>query len=59
VDSILNASHACRLQADAGTLSSHNFLIIDGNNNGSYDAGSDYVIDITNFTGTITAGVFI
>jgi len=58
VDSLLNASHGCRLQADGGTLSGHNFLIINGNDNGSYDAGLDYVIDITGFTGTISAGLF-
>ena len=58
VDSLLNASHGCRLQADGGTLSGHNFLIIDGNDNGSYDAGLDYVIDVTGFTGTISAGLF-
>ena len=27
-------------------------------NNGSYDAGLGYVIDITGFTGTISAGLF-
>jgi hypothetical protein len=27
-------------------------------NNCSYDAGLDYVIDITGFTGTISAGLF-
>ena len=28
VDSLLNASHGCRLQADGGTLSGRNFLIM-------------------------------
>ncbi len=50
-----NVKPACFMRMPA-TLSSHDFLIIDGNANGSYDAGLDYVIDITNFSGTIAVG---
>jgi Ca2+-binding RTX toxin-like protein len=58
VNSVIGANEACRLHANAGDLANHDFLVIDANGSGDYEAGSDFVIDITNFTGTITAGLF-
>ncbi|HEY1630641.1 MAG TPA: calcium-binding protein [Rhizomicrobium sp.] len=58
-DSTLHGNHAWVVFANSGTLSGHSFLVVDTNNNAHYDGGADYVIDITGFTGTITAGDFI
>ena len=59
VNSVIGANEACLLHANAGDLANHDFLVIDGNGSGNYEAGSDFVIDITNFSGTITVGLFI
>jgi hypothetical protein len=42
-----------------GTLAGHIILIVDGDGSAQYNAGSDYVIDITGHTGTLTTGDFI
>jgi Ca2+-binding RTX toxin-like protein len=58
----LNAMHvggATEITVTGGTLDGHIFLIVDGDGNATYDAGSDYVIDITGHTGTIAAADFI
>ncbi|MGH6872931.1 MAG: beta strand repeat-containing protein [Rhizomicrobium sp.] len=55
----LSAQHARVITATAGTLDGHVFLVIDGNGTQGYQAGGDYVIDITGFSGTITAANFI
>jgi hypothetical protein len=59
VNGAIAANQACLLHANAGTLSGRDLLIIDGNGSGDYEAGSDFVIDVTGFTGTITVGLFI
>jgi hypothetical protein len=46
------------LEVNGGTLINHTFLIVDGNGSGQYEGGFDYVIDITGYTGTITATDF-
>jgi hypothetical protein len=35
---------------DRGTLAGHTFLIVDANGTAGYQAGQDYVIDITGAT---------
>jgi len=32
--------------------------VIDANGSGNYEAGSDFVIDVTGFTGTLALGLF-
>lgn len=55
----LAANDAWEVDVTSGDLSGHQFLIVDVNGNAQYDSGSDYLIDITGHTGTITAGNFI
>ncbi len=40
-----------KLTAAGDPYNGHTFLVVDGNNTGGYQAGSDYVFDISNFTG--------
>jgi len=59
-DDQLHPGWAHIVHADSGDfLSGHDFLIIDANGTGHYETGADYVIDITGYTGTLTAGDFI
>ena len=46
------------LTADSGTLSGHTFLVVDVNGTAGYQSGSDYVIDVTGYTGTISTASF-
>ncbi len=55
----LVANDAWEVDVTSGDLSGHQFLIVDVDGNAQYDGGSDYLIDITGHTGTITAGNFI
>jgi Ca2+-binding RTX toxin-like protein len=55
----LVADHAWEVDVTSGDLSGHQFLIVDVNGNAQYDGGSDYLVDITGHTGTITASSFI
>lgn len=55
----LSAGGAVRYTPDAGTLAGHEFLIIDWNGIGGYQAGFDYVIDITGAGGALDTGDFI
>lgn len=50
---------ALSITAILGDLTGHTFLVVDVNNDGIYVAGTDYVFDITGFTGTPDAGDFI
>jgi Ca2+-binding RTX toxin-like protein len=54
------ATHGALLitDTDAGSLNGHVFLVIDANGNAAYNAGADYVIDVTGHTGTFTTGTF-
>jgi hypothetical protein len=47
------------LTVTGGDLIGHTFLVIDANGNVSYDAGTDHVIDITGYSGTLDAADFI
>ena len=55
----LSPHDAIVIHATAGDLIGHDFLIVDVNNNSNYDAGTDYVFDISYYTGTIDTGDFI
>jgi len=55
----LAANHAWEVDVTSGDLSGHQFLIVDVNGNAQYDGGSDFLIDITGHTGTISAGNFL
>jgi hypothetical protein len=55
----MHAGGATVITVTEGTLAGHTFLMVDGDGNAVYDAGSDYVIDITGYTGTIAAGDFV
>jgi Ca2+-binding RTX toxin-like protein len=56
---IVHIHGATVLTVTGGTLNGHIFLVVDGDGNATYDAGSDYVFDITGHTGTIATGDFI
>jgi Ca2+-binding RTX toxin-like protein len=58
-DDQLHPSWAHIVHADSGDFAGHDFLIIDANGTGQYEASFDYVIDITGYTGTVTVGDFI
>ena len=47
------------MHASGGDLIGHDFLIVDTNSNNVYNCGTDYVIDITGYTGTLDSGDFI
>jgi Ca2+-binding RTX toxin-like protein len=42
-----------------GDMIGHTLLVVAGNGDSAYEAGLDYVFDITGYTGTITTGDFI
>ena len=58
-DGALEADHAWVVDVTGGDLSGHQFLIVDIDGNARYDAGHDYVIDVTGYTGTFVAGDFV
>ena len=55
---LLLANRAVVVTVTSGTLNAHAFLVFDANNSGAYDS-SDYVMDITGHTGTLTTGNFV
>ena len=57
----LGAGSAVLFHADAGDLSSagQHFLIVDANNTAGYQAGQDYVVQLSNVTGTLTLDDFV
>ena len=54
----MHVGGATELTVTGGTLAGHIFLVVDGDGNATYDAGNDYVIDVTGHTGTIAPGDF-
>ncbi|HEY1629664.1 MAG TPA: bluetail domain-containing putative surface protein, partial [Rhizomicrobium sp.] len=56
--STLAAGHAVLFTANSGTLSGHTFLVVDHNGIAGYQASSDYVIDVTGDTGTLSTASF-
>jgi Ca2+-binding RTX toxin-like protein len=55
----LHANDAILVTANAGTLSGHTFLVVDGDGAAGYLGGNDILIDITGYSGTITTANFI
>ncbi len=43
----------------APSFSGKTFLVVDVNGDGAYASGPDYLIDVTGFTGTLSASNFI
>jgi hypothetical protein len=58
-DGFLEADHAAVVNATAGDLSGRSYVVIDGNGDGDYTAGLDYLIEITGYTGTLGMSDFI
>jgi Ca2+-binding RTX toxin-like protein len=59
IGTFAGAGDAIVVHATGGTLNTHFFLVVDSNGDSAYTAGSDLVVDITGFTGTLAAGNFI
>ncbi|MBY0284296.1 MAG: hypothetical protein K2W81_10075 [Sphingomonas sp.] len=55
----LAANHAVLFQADAGDLAGQTFLVVDANGVAGYQAGSDYVIQLTIPPASLVTGDFI
>ena len=55
----LAANDAWVVNVTGGDLSGHQFLIVDANGDAHYSGGSDYLIDISGYTGTLDAGNFV
>ena len=57
----LGSHHAVLFTADSSStgLDGHTFLVVDVNGTAGYQAGQDLVIDVTGYTGTLSAGEFI
>lgn len=53
------ASHAVLVNVTGGTLAGQSLLLVDANNVAGYQSASDYVIEVTGITGTLTTGDFI
>lgn len=54
----LSAEGTLLFTPDSGTLAGHTFLIVDYNGAAGYQAGADYVIDVTGYTGTLGVNSF-
>lgn len=46
------------LIAASGDFAGHTFLVVDTNGDAAYTAGTDYVFDVTGYSGSLTAGTF-
>jgi len=57
----LAAHNAVLFTADSGNLSGHTFLVVDANGVAGYQAGQDFVIDVTGATnlGSLTTSNFL
>lgn len=54
----LHAGDAVLYSPATGFLAGHTLLIVDANGVAGYQAGADYVIDVTGMTGTLTTATF-
>jgi Ca2+-binding RTX toxin-like protein len=54
----LHAGDAVLFTPSSGTLANHLMLVVDANGIAGYQAGADYVIDLTGMTGTLSTGNF-
>lgn len=55
----IHEQSAVIVSVSGGDMTGHTLLVVDGNGDNAYEAGLDYVFDITGYTGTITTGDFI
>jgi len=55
----LAAQHAVLFTPSSGDYPSHTFLIVDANGTAGYQAGADFVFDVTGMSGTLTTGAFV
>ncbi len=55
----LVANGAVLVTASGSDLSGHVYVVVDGDGNATYNAGADYVIEITGYSGTLAVGNFI
>ncbi len=54
----LHAGDAVLFTPSVGYLSGHTLLVVDANGTAGYQAGADYVIDVTGMTGTLATSSF-
>lgn len=54
-----SGAHALTILVVEGTLWGHTILVVDANGNGAYNSGTDYVMDVTLYRGTLDTGDFI
>lgn len=54
----LHAGDAVLFTPTVGYLTGHTLLVVDHNGVAGYQAGADYVVDVTGMTGTLTTGDF-
>ncbi|MCG8609792.1 MAG: hypothetical protein MI864_04575 [Pseudomonadales bacterium] len=62
IDALLTtatANHVQVLTANAGDLNGKSFLVQDTDGDGTFDAGTELLIDITGLTGTLTTADFV
>ncbi|HEX2593933.1 MAG TPA: bluetail domain-containing putative surface protein [Rhizomicrobium sp.] len=55
----LLANHAILITGDAGNYAGKTFLVIDANGSAGYQAGQDFVMEVTGMTGTLATSNFI
>jgi Ca2+-binding RTX toxin-like protein len=55
----LAAQHAVLFTPSSGDYPGHTFLVVDANGTAGYQAGADFVFDVTGMTGTLTTASFI
>jgi Ca2+-binding RTX toxin-like protein len=55
----LARDHAVLFAANAGDLNGGLFIVVDANGNSGYQAGKDFVIEVSNLVGTPTNAIFI
>ncbi len=55
----LDAGHAVLVDVTGGTLAGRLLLLVDANGSDGFQAGTDYCIDVTGMTGTLTVADFI
>jgi len=59
INDALAGGNAALITASGGNLASEVFLVVDVDGNHQYDMGTDFVIDVKNYTGTISSSNFI
>lgn len=55
----LGASHAILVTVTGGTFAGQTLLVVDANNSAGFQSSTDYVMDVTGITGSLTVSDFI